>query len=262
MDNSPSIPYQLSNLSQPSSAPRPTIPYSQFPRTRLSDWQNREEEGEARRSYSTDGSDISLSEDDDMEPTSVSSGVQTSRGGGSLPKAPIPGEGKRSAYTRPDSRHDNDDTHDALSDDDDLNDDEETGLTGKDKQRRGARRTKASHLDQRVVAEGSGSRKGGITAEEKKVADQNVAKRMAINMLLIGLWFVEYLSLYQGNLELTYPGICSPSPSPSTTNGCSTLSTSTSTSLFSRPRCTCSCSLHSPHLSCFSFPDFDQDTIR
>lgn len=71
-----------------------------------------------------------------------------------------------------------------LSDEDDLQDDEETGLTGKSKGKRKRRRRRNTLLDQRVVKESD------ISKEEKQEADQNVIKNMAINGLFIVLWYV------------------------------------------------------------------------
>lgn len=73
--------------------------------------------------------------------------------------------------------------------DDGLQDDEETGLTGKDKSKRKRRRRRNTLLDQRIAADVQ------ITAEEKREADQNVVKRGLINGLLIGLWYLFSLSI-------------------------------------------------------------------
>lgn len=77
---------------------------------------------------------------------------------------------------------------DELSDDG-LQDDEETGLTKKDKSKRKRRRRRNTLLDQRIAADVQ------ITAEEKREADQNVVKRSLINGLLIGLWYLFSLSI-------------------------------------------------------------------
>lgn len=72
---------------------------------------------------------------------------------------------------------------------DGLQDDEETGLTGKVKGKRKMRRRRNTLLDQRVVGSAE------ITEEEKKEADQNVFKKSLINGTLIGLWYVFSLSI-------------------------------------------------------------------
>lgn len=76
-----------------------------------------------------------------------------------------------------------------LSEDDGLQDDEETGLTAKDKRRRRQRRRKNTLLDQRVAGDVK------VTAEEKKQADLNVLKNGIINGVLIGLWYLFSLSI-------------------------------------------------------------------
>ncbi|KAF4629304.1 hypothetical protein G7Y89_g8844 [Cudoniella acicularis] len=73
--------------------------------------------------------------------------------------------------------------------DDGLQDDEETGLTGKDKDRRRRRRRKNTLLDQRIAPGIT------ITEEEKKEADVNVVKNIVINGILIGLWYLFSLSI-------------------------------------------------------------------
>ncbi|TAQ85289.1 hypothetical protein B7494_g6389 [Chlorociboria aeruginascens] len=73
--------------------------------------------------------------------------------------------------------------------DDGLQDDEETGLTKKGKERRKERRRKNTLLDQRITGEVK------ITPEEKKEADQNVLKKSLINAFLIALWYLFSLSI-------------------------------------------------------------------
>jgi hypothetical protein len=65
---------------------------------------------------------------------------------------------------------------------DGLEDDEETGLTGRDRRRRRRRKRRNTLLDQRIVPEVKLSR------EEAKLADQNMIQAMLVNALLIGLW--------------------------------------------------------------------------
>lgn len=73
--------------------------------------------------------------------------------------------------------------------DDGLQDDEETGLTGKDKGRRKQRRRRNTLLDQRIVGDVK------VTAEERKEADRDVLKKSLVNGLLIGLWYTFSLSI-------------------------------------------------------------------
>jgi solute carrier family 35 protein C2 len=87
------------------------------------------------------------------------------------------------------SLNDNAELHDLSEEEDELQDDEETGLTGKDKSKRTRKRRRNTLLDQRVAAEVK------ISPEEKKEADQNVLKVLLINGLLIGLWYIFSLSI-------------------------------------------------------------------
>jgi hypothetical protein len=68
---------------------------------------------------------------------------------------------------------------------DGLEDDEETGLTKRDRRRRRRRKRRNTLLDQRIVPTTD-----TYTKEEKKLADQNLLKSMLINGVLIGLWYV------------------------------------------------------------------------
>ena len=97
---------------------------------------------------------------------------------------------------------------------DGLQDDEETGLTGRDRRRRRRRKRRNTLLDQRVVPN-----EVHITKEEEKIANQNVIQSMLINGVLIGLWWVPPFP--PSAAPLTPAGTSSPSPYPSTTNGCS-----------------------------------------
>lgn len=76
-----------------------------------------------------------------------------------------------------------------LEEEEGLQDDEEAGLTGRDKGRRRDKRRRNTLLGQRVAPEVP------ITADEKKEADRNVVKKSLINGLLIGLWYLFSLSI-------------------------------------------------------------------
>jgi len=78
---------------------------------------------------------------------------------------------------------------DDMSEEEGLQDDEETGLTGKDKRRRKRKRRRNTLMDQRIAAATT------ITSEEKKQADQNVLRNLVINGSLIGLWYLFSLSI-------------------------------------------------------------------
>ncbi|RDL29993.1 Multidrug resistance efflux transporter EmrE [Venustampulla echinocandica] len=73
--------------------------------------------------------------------------------------------------------------------DEGLEDDEETGLTGKHRGRRRRRKRRNTLLDQRIAGDVQ------ITEEEKKEADRYVFKNGMINALLIGMWYVFSLSI-------------------------------------------------------------------
>ncbi|RBR14658.1 uncharacterized protein FIESC28_07636 [Fusarium coffeatum] len=74
--------------------------------------------------------------------------------------------------------------------DEDLQDDEETGLTRKDKQRRQKKRIRNTQLDQRVARD-----RNDISKEERKEADKTVFRSLMINMVLILLWYLFSLSI-------------------------------------------------------------------
>ncbi|KAI1347571.1 triose-phosphate transporter family-domain-containing protein [Xylaria sp. FL0043] len=85
------------------------------------------------------------------------------------------------------SRSKSRDDDDSLSDED-LHDDEETGLTSKDKRRKRAKRRRSTRLDQRIVRD-------NLTDEERRLANQSVIRRLAVNAVLIGLWYMFSLSI-------------------------------------------------------------------
>ncbi|KAL8952327.1 MAG: hypothetical protein Q9222_001738 [Ikaeria aurantiellina] len=76
-----------------------------------------------------------------------------------------------------------------LPSDDALTDDEEAGLTGKDKRKRKRRRTLNTKLDERVAGS------TGATPSGWSLADRNVIKASLINVLLIALWFLFSVSI-------------------------------------------------------------------
>ncbi|KAF2195761.1 TPT-domain-containing protein [Zopfia rhizophila CBS 207.26] len=79
---------------------------------------------------------------------------------------------------------------DDMRSEDGLEDDEETGLTGRDRRRRRRRKRRNTRLDQRVVEDGV-----RFTLEEKKIATQSLIHSMLINALLIGLWYLFSISI-------------------------------------------------------------------
>lgn len=74
---------------------------------------------------------------------------------------------------------------------DGLQDDEETGLTGRDKGKRKQQRRRNTLLDNRIAGDSTAN----VTVEEKKEADRDVLKRSLVNGLLIGLWYLFSLSI-------------------------------------------------------------------
>ncbi|CAI6334568.1 unnamed protein product [Periconia digitata] len=72
---------------------------------------------------------------------------------------------------------------------DGLEDDEETGLTGRDRRRRRRRKRKNTLLDQRIIPDGK------LTKEEEKAANQTLIRSMVINAVLIGLWYTFSISI-------------------------------------------------------------------
>ncbi|SPN96818.1 related to vanadate resistance protein Gog5p, member of the triose phosphate translocater family [Cephalotrichum gorgonifer] len=72
--------------------------------------------------------------------------------------------------------------------DDDLHDDEETGLTRKERERRRQRKARNTLLDQRIAPEKA-------PADEKGDAHDSMVKTLLINAGLIGLWYIFSLSI-------------------------------------------------------------------
>ncbi|KAI1399355.1 TPT-domain-containing protein [Hypoxylon fuscum] len=97
-------------------------------------------------------------------------------------EAKISEEGHSRDVSRSDAKEE-----DSLSEED-LHDDEETGLTKKDKRRKRAKRRRNTRLDQRIARD-------KITDEERKEADQDVFRKLVINAVLIGLWYLFSLSI-------------------------------------------------------------------
>lgn len=73
--------------------------------------------------------------------------------------------------------------------DEDLHDDEETGLTDKERRRRQKKRRRNTMLDQRIAREKQ------LSADERKEADRTVVRRLLVNGGLILLWYFFSLSI-------------------------------------------------------------------
>lgn len=80
------------------------------------------------------------------------------------------------------SKHEHDHDSDAYSDQD-LRDDEETGLTDKEKRRKQKKRRRNTLLDQRIAREKD-------VPADREDTDKNIVKRIAINIGLILLWYI------------------------------------------------------------------------
>lgn len=176
-------------------------------------------------------------------------------------KTRSPTKGGNSSSIQEESKHgDDDDTSisdnvemDDLSEEDGLQDDEETGLTGKDKAKRKKRKRRNTLLDHRIAGEIQ------ITAEEKKEADQNVIKRSLVNALLIGLWYIFSLSISIVSCPQSW--IQYVTNRDSITNGCLIQNTLIFTSRYSQHVHTCLSNSPFHHWFYFFFPNTDHVTI-
>ncbi|MBE3041632.1 hypothetical protein IMZ48_03440 [Candidatus Bathyarchaeota archaeon] len=72
--------------------------------------------------------------------------------------------------------------------DEDLHDDEETGLTKRERERRQRTKARNTLLDQRIAPE-------KMNAEDKDEADQTIIKTVLVNVGLIACWYVFSLSI-------------------------------------------------------------------
>ncbi|CAO1597291.1 hypothetical protein XANCAGTX0491_001108 [Xanthoria calcicola] len=112
-------------------------------------------------------------------------------------KLPADAEHQHAAYSSDDGHSSIHSTASASEDvemepwgsDDALTDDEETGLTGKDRRKRKRRRTLNTKLDERVAGSTGASPSGW------SLADRNVIKASLINILLIASWYLFSVSI-------------------------------------------------------------------
>ncbi|KAJ8071696.1 hypothetical protein OCU04_002013 [Sclerotinia nivalis] len=89
-----------------------------------------------------------------------------------------------------DSRSTSDDMElNNFSEEGDLQDDEETGLTAKSKAKRKKRKIRHQSMDHRIAGDIK------VTTDEKKEADWNVVRKSLMNGSLIGLWYIFSLSI-------------------------------------------------------------------
>jgi solute carrier family 35 protein C2 len=66
-----------------------------------------------------------------------------------------------------------------------LSDDEETGLTSKERSERRRRKKRRTHLDARIAEDLDLK----VSKEEKKLADVSVVRRLLVDAALIGSWY-------------------------------------------------------------------------
>ena len=152
-----------------------------------------------------------------------------------------PNEDRKHAVYSSDDGHTSDLSSISASDDVELSrltaedssmEDEETGLTKKDRSHRKRRRRKTTQLDERIAGSARSSK------QEQKLADRNVLKALIINALLIASWYLFSLSISIVSWISTAESVDFDLDF-STTSGCFLPNTWTSISLFLRPACTC-----------------------
>ena len=73
--------------------------------------------------------------------------------------------------------------------DEDLHDDEETGLTKKEKRRKQKKRKRNAMLDQRIAREKK------LSPDEQKEVDRSLIRRLMVNVGLILLWYAFSLAI-------------------------------------------------------------------
>ena len=165
---------------------------------------------------------------------------------------------KHATYSSDDG-HDSDFSSLSTSDDvelsqfasgDALTDDEETGLTKKDKEHRKRRRRRITRPDGRVV----GSVK--TSSREHRDADRNVLKALVINVSLIMAWYLFSLSIsiVSDTPRIRYAAVLT--TVFSTTSGCLRRNTLIFTSHFSPPVYTCSSNSALRHSSFIFFRSY------
>ena len=88
---------------------------------------------------------------------------------------------------------------DDMASDDDLDDDEETGLTHAERTRRTRRKEHNTNLDERIADAGGGGgssiKSSGAAEETKKLISATMVKDLTVNALLITLWYSFSISI-------------------------------------------------------------------
>ena len=114
-----------------------------------------------------------------------------------------------------------------------LTDDEETGLTKKDKEHRKRKRRRNRGLDGRIAGSARASQ------QERKIADRNFVKAITINVLLILAWYLFSLSISIVSDPSREQPLAVADCCRSTTNGCLRRNISTFIFRSSQPVCIC-----------------------
>lgn len=89
--------------------------------------------------------------------------------------------------------------------DEDLHDDEETGLTNKDRSRRQKKRRRNTLLHNRIA------REKNISEDERREADKSVVRRLVTNGVFILLWYMFSLSISFVSFFLALSPFCAQS---------------------------------------------------
>lgn len=124
-----------------------------------------------------------------LNPVTQGSG---SAGASAAEQAKLSSEGSYSGSVSPSvvSPRDNNNNSDYENfSDEDVRDDEETGLTSKEKKKREKKRRRNTRLDQRIA------REKNLSADEKRELDKGIAKRIAINLVLVLMWYLLSLAI-------------------------------------------------------------------
>ena len=106
---------------------------------------------------------------------------------------------RQSAGEESDKSHESSTTDDLEMDemrsDDELEDDEETGLTEPQRKKRSRRRNRYTRLDERVSEAASINTNASVSSTEQKLLTPTIVRNMTVNSLLIGLWYSFSISI-------------------------------------------------------------------
>ena len=164
-------------------------------------------------------------------------------------RLPRKGEGHESDFSS-NSASEDVELEDMLSEEGISDDDEETGLTKRDRKRRKRRRRELTDLDSRIGGSDENS-------QGKEVTEKKVMGALLINALLIASWYFFSLSISIVS-AIVREDEAMLTDCASTTPGCSHPNTSTFISRSSRHAYTCWCNSAWHHLFSSSFQDYVQ----